>query len=93
MRGSGVRILFAAPILTGSTLAFSAFGGATGYGHAEIEVIRSALIEGEKSGKPKRLDAPPSSVGSAAYMAEYRFSPAAERDVEGIWKYCAESGD
>ena len=60
---------------------------------AEIEVIRSALIEGEKSGKPKRLDAPPSSVGSAAYMAEYRFSPAAERDVEGIWKYCAESGD
>jgi antitoxin ParD1/3/4 len=24
---------------------------------AEIEVIRSALIEGEKSGKPKRFDA------------------------------------
>jgi antitoxin ParD1/3/4 len=24
---------------------------------AEIEVVRSALIEGEKSGKPKRFDA------------------------------------
>ena len=29
----------------------------------------------------------PSSVGSAAQMAEYRLSPAAERDLEGIWKY------
>src|SRR5258705_11665199 len=29
----------------------------------------------------------PSSAGSAARMAEYRLSPAAERDVEGIWKY------
>jgi len=28
-----------------------------------------------------------SSVGSAAQMAEYRLSPAAERDLEGIWKY------
>jgi toxin ParE1/3/4 len=29
----------------------------------------------------------PSSVGSAAQVAEYRLSPAAERDLEGIWKY------
>src|SRR5882757_5948996 len=29
----------------------------------------------------------PSSVSSAAHMAEYRLSPAAERDLEGIWKY------
>jgi plasmid stabilization system protein ParE len=29
----------------------------------------------------------PSSVSSAAQMAEYRLSPAAERDLEGIWKY------
>ena len=28
-----------------------------------------------------------SSVSSAAHMAEYRLSPAAERDSEGIWKY------
>ena len=28
-----------------------------------------------------------SSVSSAAHMAEYRLSPAAERDLEGIWKY------
>jgi len=27
------------------------------------------------------------SVGSAALMAEYRLSPTAERDLEGIWKY------
>jgi hypothetical protein len=29
----------------------------------------------------------PSSASSAARMAEYRLSPAAERDPEGIWKY------
>jgi plasmid stabilization system protein ParE len=29
----------------------------------------------------------PSSVRSAAHMAEYRLSSAAERDLEGIWKY------
>lgn len=29
----------------------------------------------------------PSSVGSAAQVADYRLSPAAERDLEGIWKY------
>ena len=29
----------------------------------------------------------PSSASSAEYMAEYRLSPAAERDLEGIWKY------
>src|ERR1700722_15533135 len=29
----------------------------------------------------------PSSVSFVARMAEYRLSPAAERDVEGIWKY------
>jgi len=29
----------------------------------------------------------PSSAGSAARMAEYRLSPAAERELEGIWKY------
>jgi len=29
----------------------------------------------------------PSSVSSAAHMAEYRLSPAAERDLEAIWKY------
>jgi toxin ParE1/3/4 len=28
-----------------------------------------------------------SSASSAARMAEYRLSPAAERDLEGIWKY------
>ncbi len=27
------------------------------------------------------------SVGSAAQVAEYRLSPAAERDLEGIWRY------
>jgi plasmid stabilization system protein ParE len=29
----------------------------------------------------------PLSVGAAAYVAEYRRSPAAERDLESIWKY------
>jgi plasmid stabilization system protein ParE len=29
----------------------------------------------------------PSSAGSAAKVAEYLLSPAAERDLEGIWKY------
>jgi hypothetical protein len=28
-----------------------------------------------------------SSASSVARMAEYRLSPAAERDMEGIWKY------
>jgi hypothetical protein len=29
----------------------------------------------------------PSSASSAAQMAEYRLSPAAKRDLEGIWRY------
>jgi antitoxin ParD1/3/4 len=49
---------------------------------AEIEAVRAALIEGEKSGKPRRFDA-----SAFTRMAEYRLSPAAERDLVDIWKY------
>jgi len=47
---------------------------------AEIEVVRAALIDGEKSGQAKTLRRRRiQAQNSAARMAEYRLSPAAER--------------
>jgi antitoxin ParD1/3/4 len=59
----------------------------------ETEMIRSALIEGERAENPNASMQTPSSVSSAAYVAEYRHSPVAERDLEDIWKYTRREWD
>jgi len=51
------------------------------------------LIEGEKSGKPKRFDANAFKRRLRRRMAEYRLSPAAERDLGAFGNTLAQSGD